>query len=70
MCYNFWQRKKGHQMTTNAPEDSYDRVLAKLGMPRTRENYLWVKYNGEVPWDYWDEDAEMALPEDLREAHL
>ncbi len=45
--------------------DSYDLVLAELGMPRTRENYLWVMYDGDIPED-WDEEAEEQLPPDLR----
>jgi hypothetical protein len=46
-------------------EDSYDKVLIELGMPRTRENYLWVMYDGNTPED-WDEEAEEQLPLDLR----
>jgi hypothetical protein len=45
--------------------DSYDLVLIELGMPRTRENYLWVMYDGNLPED-WDEEAEEQLPLDLR----
>jgi hypothetical protein len=45
--------------------DSYDLVLAELGMSRTRENYLWVMYDGNIPED-WDEEAEEQLPLDLR----
>jgi hypothetical protein len=45
--------------------DSYERVLEELGMPRTRENYLWVMYDGVLP-DEWDEEAEEQLPPDLR----
>jgi len=46
-------------------EDSYDLVLIELSMPRTRENYLWVMYDGNIPED-WDEEAEEQLPLDLR----
>jgi hypothetical protein len=46
-------------------EDSYDKVLVALKMPRTRENYLWVMYDGNIPED-WDEEAEEQLPLDLR----
>jgi hypothetical protein len=45
--------------------DSYERVLQELGMQRTRENYLWVMYDGVLP-DEWDEEAEEQLPPDLR----
>lgn len=46
-------------------EDSYDKILRQLGLPRTRENYLFVMYDGKMP-DEWDEEAEAQLPEDLR----
>lgn len=46
-------------------EDSYDIVLRELGLPRTRENYLFVMYDGNLPED-WDEEAEEQLPPDLR----
>lgn len=45
--------------------DSYEAVLKALGLERTRENYLFVLYDGEVPED-WDEEAEDQLPPDLR----
>ena len=48
------------------PYDSYEQVLKDLGLPRTRENYLYVLYNGEVPTEDWDEEAEEQLPPDLR----
>jgi hypothetical protein len=46
-------------------EDSYDRVLEALGLSRTRENYLFVLYDGNLP-EEWDEEAEEQLPPDLR----
>jgi hypothetical protein len=46
-------------------EDSYDLVLEALGLPRTRENYLFVLYDGNLP-EEWDEEAEEQLPPDLR----
>jgi len=45
--------------------DSYERVLMELKLPRTRENYLFVLYDGNLPED-WDEEAEEQLPPDLR----
>jgi hypothetical protein len=47
------------------PYKSYEDALVRLGLERTRENYLYVLYNGEVPED-WDEEAEEQLPPDLR----
>ena len=52
--------------TSSDQPDPYDLVLIELNMPRTRENYLWVKYDGNVPEELWDDDAEMELPADLR----
>lgn len=43
----------------------YEAVLKRLGWERTRENFLAVLYNGEVPEDL-DEEDERALPPDLR----
>jgi hypothetical protein len=48
--------------------DSYDRVLKRQGLERTRENWLWVFYDGKVPASF-DSDDEMALPPDLRIEH-
>ena len=45
--------------------DSYERALVELKLPRTRENYLFVLYDGATP-DDWDEEAEEQLPPDLR----
>lgn len=45
--------------------ESYERVLEALGLERTRENYLFVLYDGNLP-DEWDEEAEEQLPPDLR----
>lgn len=45
--------------------ETYERVLVALGLERTRENYLFVLYNGDLPED-WDEEAEEQLPPDLR----
>lgn len=47
------------------PYDSYERVLAELGLARTRENYLFVLYDGNIP-EEWDDEAEEQLPTDLR----
>ncbi len=44
---------------------SYERVLVELGLERTRENYLFVLYDGNLP-DDWDDEAEGQLPPDLR----
>lgn len=52
--------------TSSDQPDPYDLILIELNMPRTRENYLWVKYDGNVPEELWDDDAEMELPADLR----
>lgn len=52
-------------MKEESPYTSYERVLAELGLPRTRENYLFVLYDGRIPED-WDEEAEEQLPPDLR----
>ena len=48
------------------PEDPYDIVLRELGLPRTRENYLFVLYDGAAPTEEWDDEAEEQLPPDLR----
>lgn len=45
--------------------ESYERVLRELGLERTRANYLFVLYDGNIPED-WDEEAEQQLPPDLR----
>lgn len=42
-----------------------DDVLKRLGLPRTRENYLAVLYDGPPP-EEWDEDVESTLPPELR----
>lgn len=47
------------------PYASYEKVLVELGLERTRENYLFVLYDGCLP-DAWDEEAEEQLPPDLR----
>lgn len=49
----------------SAPYESYERALVALGLERTRENYLFVLYDGALP-DDWDEEAEAQLPPDLR----
>ncbi len=41
-----------------------DRELERLGMPRTRENYIWSMF-AEVP-DTWCDEWEAELPPDLR----
>lgn len=38
--------------------------LAKIGRPRTRENYIIMLF-GEVP-DEWNEDREAQLPRDMQ----
>ena len=45
--------------------ECYERVLRELGLPRTRENFLYVLYDGNLPED-WDAEAEEQLPPDLR----
>lgn len=47
------------------PYKSYEDTLLSLGLERTRENYLYVLYNGELPSE-WDDEAEEQLPPDLR----
>ena len=47
------------------PYQSYEDILKVLKLERTRENYLFVIYNGELPED-WDDEAEEQLPPDLR----
>lgn len=48
------------------PYAPYEAALQAMGLPRTRENYLFVLYDGNVPEDGWDEEAEEQLPPDLR----
>lgn len=43
-----------------------DDMLKSMGLERTRENYLFVMYDGNVPEDDWDQEAEDQLPVDLR----
>lgn len=45
---------------------SYEEALKRMGLERTRENYLYVLYDGNVPTEGWDEEAEEQLPPDLR----
>ena len=52
-------------MTEESPYQSYERVLAEIGLERTRENFLFVMYDGNIPED-WDDEAEEPLPPDLR----
>ena len=52
-------------MSETSPYESYERVLAAIGLERTRENYLFVLYDGVIPED-WDDEAEEQLPPDLR----
>jgi len=47
---------------------SYEELLVRMGLERTRENYLWLIYNGEVPEEF-DYDDEQVLPPDLRIIH-
>ena len=51
-------------MTTD-PYETYEEALRILGLKRTRENYLWVLYDGNVP-AVLDEEEEEYLPSDLR----
>lgn len=46
-------------------KDDVDAALERMGLPRTRENYIYALYGGYPPQD-WDEDAEEQLPPDLR----
>lgn len=48
-----------------AEKDEIDEALERIGLPRTRANYLWVLYNGDIP-DDWDDEAEEQIPLDLR----
>lgn len=48
------------------PYECYERVLREIGLPRTRENFLYVMYDGNVPEEDWDDEAEEQLPPDLR----
>lgn len=52
-------------LESESPYASYERVLEALGLPRTRENYLFVMYDGVLP-EEWDDEAEEQLPPDLR----
>lgn len=47
------------------PYECYEEVIKILGLERTRENYLFVLYDGNLP-DEWDDEAEEQLPPDLR----
>ena len=44
---------------------AYEAILLRLGWERTRENFLRVLFDGDVP-DELDEDTEMSLPPGLR----
>lgn len=48
------------------PEDYGIRMLKKLKMPITRENYIALAYGGDPP-DPWTVEAEEALPEELQD---
>lgn len=47
------------------PYAPYEARLREFGMDRTRDNYLWVLYGGDVPEEL-DAEDEMSLPPDLR----
>lgn len=48
-------------------EEAVNAALADMGLPRTRENYLYVLYGGEPLPEEWDaEDEERNVPPDLR----
>ncbi len=49
---------------------SVEEALARLGLPRTRDNYLYVLFGGEpLPEDWGPHDEERNLPPDLRRPH-
>lgn len=48
-------------------QDFVDRALARMGLPRTRENYLYALFGGDpIPEDWGPVDEERNLPPDLR----
>lgn len=48
-------------------EESVEAFLKDLGLPRTRENYLYVLFGGEpLPEDWGYQDEIRNLPPDLR----
>ena len=55
-------------MTERTRFTHYEEILVEMGLERTRENYLWLIYNGEVPEEF-DYDDEQVLPPDLRIIH-
>lgn len=56
-------------MVETNPYHSYELVLTEIGLERTRENYLFVLYDGNIP-EEWDDEAEEQLPPDLRVTSL
>jgi hypothetical protein len=51
-------------MAQRDPYADNEAVLKRLGLERTRENYLMILYAD--PPETWDEEAEEQLPPDLR----
>lgn len=48
-------------------EEAVNAALIDMGLPRTRENYLYVLFGGEpLPEDWSADDEERNLPPDLR----
>lgn len=51
--------------------DFIDATLRKLGLPRTRENYLYALFGGEPLPEEWDwQDELRSIPPDLRDHSL
>lgn len=48
-------------------EDAVNAALEDMGLPRTRDNYLYVLFGGEaLPEDWGPEDEARNVPADLR----
>jgi hypothetical protein len=63
-------KKSSLQPAASTPQigpaaDPLLRLMARLGIPATRENYLELSYMGEVPQELSAEE-EMYLPEQFR----
>lgn len=52
--------------TTRAGTDPVSKLLLKLKIPRTRENWIKMQHMGSPPAD-WGVEHEMELPADLRQ---
>lgn len=46
-------------------QSGIEEMLTKMGLPRTRANWIFVLWGGEPP-ETWDDDEENTIPEDLR----